>query len=162
MSVAHGESGAKGQDTMSTQNLDHILEKLNSLITGRYGVKVEYFPWFGQNAAKKTSVLETAKRNASAPLIIAHNEMIVPMRVDGAFVGAARVSQISTLKPRDLSDIKSSIDSVLHKALAAQNVFEQMEKALELELVSNSIPTNVLPISAVRPLVPMFETGASF
>jgi hypothetical protein len=147
---------------MSTQNLNHILEKLNSLITNRYGVKVEYFAWMESSAGRKTSVLETAKRNASAPLIIAHNEMIVPMRVDGAFVGAVLVPQIANLKPRDLSVIKSSIDTVLHKALAAQNVFEQMEKALELELVTNNIHSNVRPITSARPLLPLFETGASF
>ena len=57
-------------------------------------------------------------------MIVAHNEMLVPIRVDGVLAGATRVEEISGLTPIELAQIRETIDLIMTEVLAARRRIE--------------------------------------
>lgn len=100
---------------MRDVTIDRTVSNLGLTIAKKFGVAIEY-----NSAATKSMAFETARRNGSAPMIIAHNKMILPMRVDGILVGAVQVHDAYSLSGSELSQIKNSIESTLGEILCKQ------------------------------------------
>lgn len=105
---------------MMTLNTKHAVAKLNELLGSRFGVLVEYIS-VGDRAKNHAVTLETVKRNASAPLIVGHNQLIVPCHIEGVLAGATRVADINGLEPRDLSEILATIHLVTREHLLTED-----------------------------------------
>jgi hypothetical protein len=114
---------------MRAFDMNRIVSKLNSMMVNRFGVAVQYIPVSDQSE-ENTVTLETVKRNAGAPMIVAHNQLIVPIRVEGTLVGATKVNKINGLKPYELSQVRETIDLVLGEALKAQYRLDMTEQTL--------------------------------
>src|SRR5208283_1708728 len=97
--------------------------KLNQMLEKRFGIVAEFLPLYGA-ATHQKHMVETVRRNSGAPMIVAHNELIVPIRVDGVLAGAARVEDINGLTPRDLSQIRETIDLIMTEFLTAKRRIE--------------------------------------
>jgi hypothetical protein len=136
---------------MNSNQVTKTVTKLNEMLKGHFGVVVEYFPVTSEgpvllNAQNTlaTRALETAKRNAGAPMIVAHNQMIIPMRVDGSLVGAASVHKINKLQPRQLTQIKDTVDLILAEVLIAAKKLDHLQSVEEYFTKETS---NVISIS---------------
>ena len=99
------------------------------MIINRFGVAVQYIP-VNDQTEENAAILESAKRNAGAAMIVAHNQLIVPIRVEGTLVGATKVNKIGNLKPQELSQVRETIDLILSSALSAQHKLDMTEKTL--------------------------------
>jgi hypothetical protein len=104
-------------------SVERVLIKLNEMLGRRFGVKAEYLPLYGSPKEHK-ALLESVRRNSGAPMIVAHNALVVPIRVDGVLAGATRVEHIETLRPADISQIRETIDLVLTEVLSARRRIE--------------------------------------
>jgi hypothetical protein len=113
-------------------SVESALRKLNGLLQKRFGVEVQYLPLYSSASKEKNHTIETVKRNAGAPMIVAHNELIVPIRVDGVLTGATLVTEINGLEPKDLSQIRETIDLILTGVIAA-------ERRIEILTITESI-----------------------
>ena len=140
---------------VKTNQVSQVVAKLSDMLKSHFGVAVEYIPVTVNGPALLTShksstsrALETAKRNAGAPMIVAHNQMIIPMRVDGSLVGATNVQKINQLHPRQLSQIKDTVDLILSEVLAATKRLDQVQAVEEFLSKENS---NVISMSGRRP-----------
>lgn len=122
--------------------MDRIISKLNSMMINRFGVAVQYISVTDQ-ADENFITLETVKRNAGAPMIVAHNQLIVPIRVEGTLVGATKVNKINTLKPHELSQVRETIDLILGSALSAQYKLDMTEQTLGHIAITESL-SNVI------------------
>src|SRR3954468_12654112 len=77
------ERKMKFQDDMKAEKtVPKVVSKLNSLLSSHFGVAVQYIP-VGASIASFSgggvaNALETAKRNSNAPMIVAHDQMIIP------------------------------------------------------------------------------------
>lgn len=100
---------------MKSNKMKKTMDRLNEALGVRFGVEVFFFPIHARGP--KPPALETARRNGGAPLIIAHDSMIVPMRVEGTLLGAVEVCGISHLLPVELKEIKNTVDNVLGATL---------------------------------------------
>lgn len=118
---------------MMTLNMNRVAAKLNDILGARFGVSIEYIS-ITDREKEHAITLETVKRNAGAPMIVGHNQLIVPLRVEGALVGATWVGEINGLEPRDLSEILATIDLAIGGLVSAQ--------ATQLDLFE--LPSNVL------------------
>jgi hypothetical protein len=105
-------------------SVESALLKLNGILQKRFGVEVEFVPIYGSASKEKNHAIETVKRNAGAPMIVAHNELIIPIRVEGVLTGATRVTEIDGLEPKDLSQIRETIELILTGVLAAKRKIE--------------------------------------
>lgn len=118
------------------------IQKLNDMLSKRFDVKVQFIS-SEANQPSEIVYFETVRRNASAPLIITHNNMLIPVRAEGSLTGAIRVSEISEINHIDLSRIKETIDRVLEenflsKTLPMLPTFEEIEsKVLPFRFPSN-------------------------
>lgn len=127
---------------MKGPNINRTVTKLNALVSKRFGVTVEYVS-LSETHQAVAPLLTTVRRNASAPMIVSRNELLIPMRVEGSLVGAARVSNINRLNPKDLSQIKDTIDLVLGESLASLALLDLAN--LRLDYLEKSEKDNVLP-----------------
>jgi hypothetical protein len=107
-------------------SVERVLLKLNDMLGKRFGVRAEYLPLYGSGKEHKVT-LETVRRNSGAPMIVAHNELIVPIRVDGTLAGASRVIDIDGLPPGDISQIRETIDLILTEVLTAKRRLEILD-----------------------------------
>lgn len=115
-------------------SVERVLTKLNEMLKKRFGVQAEYLPLYGGPKEFKATI-ETVKRNSGAPMIVSHNEMIVPIRVDGVLAGATRVEEIAGLTPVELSQIRETIDLIMTEVLAAR-------RRIEILAITEDILTN--------------------
>ena len=104
-------------------SVERVLTKLNEMLQKRFGVTAQYLPLYGSDKIHK-GTLETVKRNSGAPMILARNELIVPIRVDGVLAGATKVNDINGLALKDISQIKETIDLVITEVIAARRRIE--------------------------------------
>ncbi len=126
-------------------NLGKAVGKLNIIMGDRFGVQVQYLSVADQSQGTARS-LETVRRNSNAPLIITGTKMLVPIRVEGALVGATVVSNISRLDARSIGQIRDSIELVISGGLDTQAQLDAQTLALQhMELATN--PENVLHLS---------------
>jgi hypothetical protein len=126
-------------------NLERVVNKLNAMMFNRFGVQIDYIE-ISDTAETNSSVLETAKRNSGAPMIVAHNQLIVPIRVEGTLVGATRTKGIQILKPFELSQVVETIDLVLTAALTTQSRLEATDVLLG-NMMANEDLDNVIGFS---------------
>ncbi|MCC6277290.1 MAG: hypothetical protein IT289_05170 [Oligoflexia bacterium] len=110
-------------------NLERVVNKLNAMMFNRFGVHIEYFG-LSDACEKNKSVLETAKRNSGAPMIVSHNHVIVPIRVEGTLVGATQARGTRVLKPFELSQVVETVDLVLTAALTTQSKLDTTDMLL--------------------------------
>jgi hypothetical protein len=101
---------------MKSLEMKSVLENLNTVLGGRFGVAVHYLS-LGDITKVPCAPLETAKRNAGAPMIVGHNQLIVPIRMEGSLVGATWVDEINGLNPKELSEVKATIDLLVQEAV---------------------------------------------
>jgi hypothetical protein len=127
-------------------SVERVLIKLNDMLHKRFGVQAEYLPLYG-GPKELQATMETVKRNSGAPMIVAHNEMIVPIRVDGVLAGATRVEEISGLSPIELSQIRETIDLVMTEVLAARRRIEIL--AITEDILGNE-KDNVISLKGRR------------
>jgi hypothetical protein len=133
---------------MKARDMNRVISKLNNLLGKRFNVKVEYID--ANDKSDTTGAVETVRRNGHAPMIIAHNQLIIPMRVEGSLAGAARVSTINHLEPKDLDQIRQTVDLILTEVIAAHSkldVLEATQEHLEKGMASvfNIDGTKLLP-----------------
>ncbi len=97
------------------------VQKLDEMISKRFDVNIQFIS--SQSVSPAQVVFyETVRRNAGAPLIVTHNNMLIPVRVEGSLVGAIRVCEISGLSSVDLCRIKETIDLVLEEEFVAHTL----------------------------------------
>jgi hypothetical protein len=114
----------KGYEVKKVElSVERVLTKLNEMLQKRFGVTAAYLPLYGGDKQHKAT-LETVKRNSGAPMILARNELIVPIRVDGVLAGATKVDDINGLPLKDISQIKETIDLVMTEVIAARRRIE--------------------------------------
>lgn len=140
---------------MKSNQVSKVVARLSEMLQSHFGVEVEYIPVVHGGPASITApapatsrALETAKRNAGAPMIVAHNHMIIPMRVDGSLVGATNIARINKLHPRQLSQIKDTVDLILNEVLAAAKKIEHFQS---VENFLNKEKSNVISLVGRRP-----------
>ena len=100
---------------MRDVSIDKAVTQLGVMIGQRFGVALQY-----ESANEKSAAVETARRNSNAPLIIANNKMILPLRLDGVLVGAAQVHDVYSLSGKELSLIKDNIEIILGQVLKSK------------------------------------------
>jgi hypothetical protein len=101
---------------MKTLDMNGVVKKLNHILGQRFGVSVQYIS-ISDTPKIHTYTLETVKRNSGAPMIVGHNQLIIPLRIEGALIGAIRVGEINYLNPKELSEVKQTIDLVIGEEL---------------------------------------------
>ena len=118
---------------MLNLNMSRVAIKLNDILNGRFGVIVQCLP-ISDKDKQHAYIIETIKRNAGAPLIIGHNQLIVPIRFEGALLGAATVFDINGLLPRQISEIMATIElvssEILMDSVPSQETSEQQSNVL--------------------------------
>lgn len=102
------------------------VEKLNGMISKRFDVNVQFVSSQSRQP-QEVVYFETVRRNAGAPLIVTHNNMLIPLRVEGRLVGAFRVSDIQQLQATDISRIKETIDLTMEESFVAKTFSEASE-----------------------------------
>lgn len=139
---------------MKQTPISKVVAKLSEMLKSHFDVSVEYIPVTNNGPTLMTSqntpgtrALETAKRNAGAPMIVAHNQMIIPMRVDGSLVGATSIQRINKLHPRQLSQIKDTVDLILSEVLIATKKLDHLQSVEEYFTQESS---NVISMSERR------------
>lgn len=133
---------------MQGSKISRVVSKLDALIENRFGVDFNYFSISEKNQ-DNLSAVETVKRNSGAPLIIAWDSMLIPMRVKGSLVGVVRVNQISRLEPKQLHQIKQTVDLILNEALIAQDELDRVTDVLNY-IETTEYKSNVINISKRR------------
>jgi hypothetical protein len=130
-------------------SMEQVLLKLNTMLGKRFKVKSEFLPLYGNTSKEIKAIIETVKRNSEAPMIVAHNELIIPIKVDGVLAGASRVENIQDLAPGDISQIRETIDLILSEVLAAQRRIEIL--TVTEELMRND-KDNIIDLTGRRPV----------
>ena len=116
-------------------DMTRVTAKLSDIMFKRFGVEVEYLPIGLSDSA--SPVLKTVQRNAGAPMIVTYNQLIVPIRIEGALVGAASVRDTNHLTPKELMQVKDTIDLIF------------VDLAITEEL-TQSFYENVISLDSVR------------
>lgn len=114
------------------------IEKLNDTVKTAFGVSIQFIS-SSSRAPQDIVFFETVRRNASAPLIVTHSNMLLPVRIEGILMGAIRVFDIQNLKPSEISQIKNSVENLLAETT------ELIEKS-DLLFNSEEFDSNVLPL----------------
>ena len=86
----------------------------------RFDVNVQFISSHSVSPAQVV-FYETVRRNAGAPLIVTHNDMLIPVRIEGSLVGAIRVLGISELTAVELCRIKETIELVLQEDFVSKS-----------------------------------------
>jgi hypothetical protein len=102
-------------------DFQNAIQKLDDMISKRFDARVQFV---SAQSLQPSQVLfyETVRRNAGAPLIVTHNNMLLPVRVEGSLVGAIRVFDITHLSGLELSRVKETIDLVMEENFIAQSL----------------------------------------
>lgn len=125
---------------MLLSEIKPVIDGLNGALFEDFGVNVEFVSPFSKTP-QDVIYFETVRRNASAPLIVTHTNMLFPVRKEGQLLGAIRVHNIQSLSPLDISEIKEAVDAALEEASKA---LTQAQVSLILDLESNVLPLRKL------------------
>lgn len=106
------------------------------MISKRFDVGVQFISPHSSNPTEIV-YFETVRRNSGAPLIVTHNTMLIPVRVEGSLAGAIRVIDISHLSALELGRIKQTIDLALEENFVSQSL-PYIDEMLE-QIASNVI-----------------------
>ena len=91
---------------MSDQIFSRILNlKFKHYMGSRFNCKAEFI--LAENSSKPSqSILESALRNPSAPLILTGSKMMIPFKVQGSLVGVAVIFNMAQFDLTEIEEIR--------------------------------------------------------